>query len=663
MRYVTDSRLGRCLFLDDPAEWGPGMSSRHETTAEIETGLTGRERRAQRSPGRLRSGLSWKIVVSGKGMAAVRNALADYELEPVLFPFWPGFRELGTSGPAWQANRWLWIDRNHEYTLVDFTPGPADEGYIMGYVPVLAGRFKSTPVPVMLTTESVEYALDCEDTLVDGALWVTGASFSNGPAAGDGVVRLIFPSFPDMATPQASGSANTRVDWSEHRPSLTDAPARYPQPANREMQTALTLLGESPIVLTQFFAALGGSSQTCWLPQWLHIGGLAEDVSAGASSIRVLDPDGLAAMQLENRALFFFDVPAVEVVQSSSVTGDVVSLMSPLTLDWDAQTTVLGTAILARFASQSLDISWQSVLGGTAVVRWMETPNEYGVISGEIAGSQGTLPVVAHLFRFTRQTNQGVVETRRFTDMAGSSLQADGEEWTCAQIEHDQTTDSLSWDDVRLSLRTQFETANPLWEIIAQPMDTGSVWKLTVKEWKGADPAKTIFVGEILSVEADGPFLSATLVQFGGLPERKFPSALVQTSCNYALFSRACTLLAANWRKTVTVNGLAGTVYDVTTPALPAGWFAGGIMQMGGRLTRIRKDELVGGIDTHHLWTAETVIGELTSAFGWPGCDGLATTCKNKFDNYANFGGFPFLPVGNPSNFRVRQEPAATGKK
>ena len=30
------------------------------------------------------------------------------------------------------------------------------------------------------------------------------------------------------------------------------------------------------------------------------------------------------------------------------------------------------------------------------------------------------------------------------------------------------------------------------------------------------------------------------------------------------------------------------------------------------------------------------------------GCDHLPTTCKNKFNNLANFNGFPFVPLEDP---------------
>jgi hypothetical protein len=32
----------------------------------------------------------------------------------------------------------------------------------------------------------------------------------------------------------------------------------------------------------------------------------------------------------------------------------------------------------------------------------------------------------------------------------------------------------------------------------------------------------------------------------------------------------------------------------------------------------------------------------------YPGCDHTRETCKDKFDNLANYGGFPWIPSKNP---------------
>ena len=60
------------------------------------------------------------------------------------------------------------------------------------------------------------------------------------------------------------------------------------------------------------------------------------------------------------------------------------------------------------------------------------------------------------------------------------------------------------------------------------------------------------------------------------------------------------------------------------------------------------------------LMTAPSV-GDVVNLF--PGYDGQAATALNKFANYQQkFGGFPFMPVGNPTVLRITQ-PTGGGKK
>jgi len=53
-------------------------------------------------------------------------------------------------------------------------------------------------------------------------------------------------------------------------------------------------------------------------------------------------------------------------------------------------------------------------------------------------------------------------------------------------------------------------------------------------------------------------------------------------------------------------------------------------------------------------------VGDVVNLF--VGYDMQAATAIAKFNNYANFGGFPFMPVGNPTVMRITQ-PTGGGKK
>ena len=58
--------------------------------------------------------------------------------------------------------------------------------------------------------------------------------------------------------------------------------------------------------------------------------------------------------------------------------------------------------------------------------------------------------------------------------------------------------------------------------------------------------------------------------------------------------------------------------------------------------------------------TAAPSVGDAVALY--PGYDGSAAMCINTFGNYNHFGGFPFVPTGNPFVMKIVQ-PTGTGKK
>ena len=73
---------------------------------------------------------------------------------------------------------------------------------------------------------------------------------------------------------------------------------------------------------------------------------------------------------------------------------------------------------------------------------------------------------------------------------------------------------------------------------------------------------------------------------------------------------------------------------------------------------------VVAGQLTMYLSTPFTnapSVGDVVNLF--PGYDGQAATAATKFSNYQQkFGGFPFMPIGNPTVLRITQ-PTGGGKK
>jgi hypothetical protein len=185
-----------------------------------------------------------------------------------------------------------------------------------------------------------------------------------------------------------------------------------------------------------------------------------------------------------------------------------------------------------------------------------------------------------------------------------------------------------------------------------------------------------IFTGDVASVSLRGSVLNASCVPGGTVFDIRVPRFLVQPGCNHRLFSTGCGINQADWTFTATVRnaGTAGWPFTfeleslarVTGPAptYTADWFAGGwIVLAGKRLPILRSTSPSGGIFTVTLSRDPhpfPVVGQTVNLF--PGCDLRRETCAARFNNFANFGGHPFVPLSNPSLVKLSAA-AAGGKK
>jgi len=113
---------------------------------------------------------------------------------------------------------------------------------------------------------------------------------------------------------------------------------------------------------------------------------------------------------------------------------------------------------------------------------------------------------------------------------------------------------------------------------------------------------------------------------------------------------------------------IIGTITSTNAATLNAHFFAAGYLAVthaGATQYRMIADSTAsagGQITlalTSPLVTAPSA-GDIVALY--PGYDGQAETAINTFNNYANFGGFPFIPTGNPFVLRIPTN-TGTGKK
>jgi len=169
--------------------------------------------------------------------------------------------------------------------------------------------------------------------------------------------------------------------------------------------------------------------------------------------------------------------------------------------------------------------------------------------------------------------------------------------------------------------------------------------RLTVFTIVDSDPAVTAWIGRMTSVKSskkDAIFVinsDATLMNRSGLRKR------FQRTCPYALYGKGCFVDENSFSTAGTVLSRDDLVITIAEAALePDGFYTGGMIRASnGKLRYI----------IAHVGTAITISRDLPGLIDdnvtlFLGCNRTRADCTDKFNNLANFGGYPFIPLKNP---------------
>lgn len=174
----------------------------------------------------------------------------------------------------------------------------------------------------------------------------------------------------------------------------------------------------------------------------------------------------------------------------------------------------------------------------------------------------------------------------------------------------------------------------------------------TLIYWKGRISSHKI-KNRMLELQAESIFTS---LRSSGVRAR------FQRNCRHALYSKGCGLNKEDWAvpgSLESVDGLQLTIPEAASQV--DGYFNNGMVKFGdGSLRMIVLH--VGS--TIQIGRASRYVSDNfpTSGYGrsygdfyggmvvtlYPGCDRTISTCKNKFNNLDNQGGFKWIPTKNP---------------
>jgi uncharacterized phage protein (TIGR02218 family) len=243
---------------------------------------------------------------------------------------------------------------------------------------------------------------------------------------------------------------------------------------------------------------------------------------------------------------------------------------------------------------------------------------------------------------------QGEGDNEHFYTSGDSSVTYDGDLYVPASIKRSLIRYDSQLEATSCTVQAGY-IENPLFEYIAiNPIDI--YWIKIMKLFRDQDPYEVdvLFLGQIKSVSFKGIQADVECVGFEYFLAMPIPKERYQLTCNHTIYDARCQVIKEDYKVTAVI-ALDATKTVLTAAVFgtyPNGYFTGGVVEfVAGKEKRM----IVA-----HSGTSVTIpyrmisLEDGNSVDVYPGCDGRAETCRDKFDNILNYLGFPFTPIENP---------------
>lgn len=672
--------------INDAIDWGGRFRAQFSVVANFEAGLSNRETRRAYS-GTLRTSVDCTVVAHDSGAIALDSALRDYQSQPVVLPFWPGVVEWGNRS-ARQITGGLYIVWKRDWSTWEIyestEPSWPTNGDLVA--PALWGRFEDRSlqwVSATLCTLSMSFV---DDGPASWALSAALASLTAGPLppAGYSTAPKIFPLRADF-TDGVSDSFTANIIRNEDGFTRGPYTTLYAQTNAEEVETSHVAV-ESGVGSLLYFWKLHAGGAPFWMPKWVMAAKIASAVGASDTVINVQ-----SGHSIRSGDYVAFCSPGVSpicrrVTAKTSTTITIDSAIGAI----DFEDYFVSRCLLSRCASPKLSATFESPLIALVSFPVREVPEEYAAASGETIGSTiGALPTRAYLYEFARVLN-GSTFTERVTSYE-ADLTYGGFTYTSTPISHGEISSGLSldFDELEVSTRTLAITALQKMVTLQAPSPVKlTLTQVDVSSGTGIN-AVVLFTGEVIRPTVRGDRCTFKVSPGGSIWEQNVPGFRLQPACNHTLFSSGCRLVSSDWKFTATLTAVGTPGYPFSfdlgsltrvTGAAPTyfnHWFALGFIEFGSgsswqRRQIVDSTTVTAGALTVYLDSDPSPFpSNGDPVVLYPGCDLKRETCKaynagtnptGKFNNYANFGGFPFIPSSNPSLVKLSNS-VAGGKK
>jgi hypothetical protein len=221
---------------------------------------------------------------------------------------------------------------------------------------------------------------------------------------------------------------------------------------------------------------------------------------------------------------------------------------------------------------------------------------------------------------------------------SGENITLNGNLYTAQAITRNDIKKDFNFDEASITMPQHVEPAprframNPFSPVVVSIMNESGI---------------KLFAGRVGSCTFDIDKASATmkLLSLQGIMKTQVPYRTYSLSCSFSLYNEGCDVNKNSYKLTLTSFTLNALMTEITATALSAkanGYYSGGYLESNGEYNYISEHS---GTLLKLLYPMQKLPAQINV---YPGCDKTKETCKSKFNNEKNFGGFPFIPVKNP---------------
>lgn len=278
-----------------------------------------------------------------------------------------------------------------------------------------------------------------------------------------------------------------------------------------------------------------------------------------------------------------------------------------------------------------------------------------------IANEEAATRKPAELYRIWRP---GATGTTEWCYTSGDvTVTHDSKSYVPAPITRGQITQDADLKVTQVSVTVDF--LSPAFTAFMVNWPVELVWVEIKKTFRNnPGEGQVIFLGQVSQVSIQGRKAQALCVGFEYFLKQKMPIVRYQLQCNWRLRYGQCGYNPDIYKvdAVITVDWDPTHLVSDTFAGYPEHYFMWGWVKWGDYRRPVTYSTPTTKVVVMRYPIPGLTTGQTVTVYA--GCDRSMDSCKNRFNNIMNFGGFPYIPFNNPvTKLPAPTQPNARGKK